>query len=102
MLRNLGHLNQQGDGEDFTLLEEINWRQKLRDFQLNEGDRCTKFFHQVANYIDFFCGNDVELSKHHQIIDHIMQFYYRLYTKRFKWRPKLDGLDFKELIENAI
>jgi len=35
--------------EKVTLMEEISWRQKLRALWLIEGDKCTKFFHRVAN-----------------------------------------------------
>ena len=35
--------------EKFILQEEINWRQKSRVLRLKEGDKCIKFFYQVAN-----------------------------------------------------
>ncbi|KAG6644474.1 hypothetical protein CIPAW_08G057000 [Carya illinoinensis] len=35
--------------EKITLMEEISWRQKSRALWLQEGDKCTNFFHRVAN-----------------------------------------------------
>jgi hypothetical protein len=35
--------------EAIFLQEEISWRQKSRIWWLKKGDKCTKFFHQVAN-----------------------------------------------------
>jgi hypothetical protein len=70
-----------------NLLEETSWRQKSRTLWLREGDKCLKFFYQVANSnrgnnsIELLLVNGSITSDQTQIMDHIAQFYDRLFTK---------------------
>jgi hypothetical protein len=67
---------------------------------LREGDRCTKYFHQVANSnrrnnsIESLLANGSVTFDHSEIREHIVHFYDRLFSKQFSWRSKLDGLPF--------
>lgn len=36
--------------ESISLMKEISWRQESRSLWLKEGDKCIKFFHQMANF----------------------------------------------------
>jgi hypothetical protein len=93
--------------EKATLLEEISWRQESRALWLREGDKCTNlfiyFFHLVANSnrrnnsIETLSANSSVSSDQHAIRDHIVQFYYGLFSEQFSWRPKLDGLAFDDI-----
>jgi hypothetical protein len=69
------------DLERIILQEEMNQRQKSRVLWLKADDKCTKFFHQIANSnrrsnsIESLSVNGSVTSNHPAIRDHIVQFY---------------------------
>jgi hypothetical protein len=91
------------DLEASLLQEEICWRQKSRIKWLKEGDKCTKFFHQVANAnrrtncIESLLVNGAPISDPEAISSHIANFYESLFSEPLCWRPRLDNLDFDVL-----
>jgi hypothetical protein len=91
------------DLEATLLQEEINWKQKSRIKWLKEGDKCTKFFHQVANAhrrnnsIESLVVNGSPSSDPAIISDYIVNFYESLFTESHSWRPRLDNLGFDTL-----
>ena len=93
------------DLERSFLQEEICWRQKSRIKWLKKRDKCTKFFHLMANSnkrfntIDSLHINGSLSSNLAAIRDHATSFYESLFTKTMGWRPKLDDLDFVALTE---
>jgi hypothetical protein len=76
-----------GEVEASILQEEICWRQKSRVRWLKEGDKCTKFFHIVANTnrrnntIESLIVNGSSSSDPACISDHIVSFYDSLFTE---------------------
>jgi len=89
------------DLERIILQEEISWRQKSKALWLKEGDKCTKFFHWIANsnrrsnFIESVSVNGSVTSAQPAIRDHIVQFYESLFSEQYNWRPRLDGLGFQ-------
>jgi hypothetical protein len=93
------------DLEASLLQEEISWRQKSRVRWLKEGDKCTKFFHQVANanrknnYIESLIVNGLPTSDTNIIREHIVKYYKSLFAEPIGWRPRLDNFEFDRLNE---
>jgi hypothetical protein len=91
------------DLEASLLQEEISWRQKSRVRWLKEGDKCTKFFHQVAsanrrnNSIESLMVNGLSTSDPACIGEHVVSYYESLFSEPLSWRPKLDNLEFNRL-----
>jgi hypothetical protein len=91
------------DLEASLLQEEISWRQKSRVRWLKEGDKCTKFFHQVAsanrrnNSIESLMVNGSPTSDPTSIGDHVVNYYKSLFSEPLSWRPRLDNLEFDRL-----
>jgi hypothetical protein len=75
---------------------------------LKEGDKCTKFFHQMANAnrrnnsIESLIVNGSSTSTPSIISDHIVSYYESLFSEPMNWRPQLDNLEFDRLnVEEA-
>ncbi|XP_042952225.1 uncharacterized protein LOC122289304 [Carya illinoinensis] len=70
---------------------------------LKEDDKCTKFFHKVANshqrnntIESVYSGTQV-LSSTDDLENHIVQYFENLLSEPVGLRPKLDGLPFKSI-----
>jgi hypothetical protein len=80
--------------------EEVSWRQKSRALWLKEGDSNTKFFHRLANSHRRHNSIDTLVVDGHLTDDttviqnHIVEFYKKLYSEQYQWRPRADDLSF--------
>jgi hypothetical protein len=91
------------DIERALLQEKISWRQKSKVKWLKEGDKCTKFFHMMANSNKRFNTIDSILidgslsSNLEAIREHATSFYESMFMESMSWRPRLDDLEFDSL-----
>jgi hypothetical protein len=88
------------DLERALLQEEISWRHKSRIKWLKEGDKCTQFFHLMANSnkryntIDSLHIDGVLSSNPVAIREHAVNYFESMFAESMFWRPKLDDLEF--------
>ena len=81
---------------------------KIQNSLAKVGDKCTKFFHRIANSnrrfnsIEPLFVNGTYSSNQSIIRDHVVQFYESLIEECYSWRPRLDNLAFDSLdVEEA-
>jgi hypothetical protein len=92
--------------EACLLMEEISWRQKSRMLWLKEGDKCSKFFHSVANSHRRYNSIDSlmiegNLTNNQVVIsEHIVKFYQKLFKEQCQWRLRVDGLVFDQILDH--
>jgi len=92
--------------EKCSLLEEVSWRQKSWMLWLKEGDKCTKFFHSIANSnrrcnsLNSLVIGDSLSSDQSEIAVHIVKFYKKLFTEQCRWRPSVEGISFDFILES--
>lgn len=76
---------------------------KIKGSWLKEGDKCTKFFHRIANSnrwsnsIELLSVNDLVSSNQPAIKEHIVQLNESLFSEQHNWQPRLDDLAFNSL-----
>ena len=89
----------------WVLLEEVSWRQKFKEIWLKEGDRNTRFFHQMTNahrrknQLTRVKVNGRWLTEESEIKKEVSRAFQGMLVDPGDWKPGIDGLNFERLEE---
>ena len=84
-------------------MEEISWRQKLRETWLKEGDKNIGFFHRIANSnrrrncLKKIKINDIWLSEDQEIQKGVVKAYRNLLADLGGWHSSMNSLEFERI-----
>ncbi|GKU89772.1 hypothetical protein SLEP1_g3866 [Rubroshorea leprosula] len=84
-------------------IKESMWQQKSRKMSLRDGDTNTKFFHNCVkgrwrrNEINSIQVNGKQIREVGELKEGVAKYFQDLFTESNWLRPKLDGINFKQL-----